>query len=72
MTKTKTARPVETPVELLADRRRELERQIEQTDRELRATERRRERLTSGRAAQLEELRGVTDAIRRLGGEQDA
>lgn len=59
---------VETPVQLLAGRKRELEGEITGIDRELRAGDRKRERLSAKRSAVLEELRGVDEAIERLGG----
>lgn len=68
MSRTKEPTKAETPVELLARRKRVLEGSIADVDRQLRAGERRRDRLTVQREAFLEELRGVDEAIERLGG----
>lgn len=70
MTRGRTKAPAraETPVELLARRKAVLEGNVADVDRQLRAGERKRDRLTVQREAFLEELRGVDEAIERLGG----
>lgn len=66
--KIKTKTTATTPVQMLADRKGQIEAEIATTDRELRSGERKRERLGAYRSALLEELRGVNEAIERLGG----
>lgn len=57
-----------TPVQMLANRKDAIEAAIVDTDRDLRSGERKRERLSAYRSSLLEELRGVGEAIERLGG----
>lgn len=66
--KIKTKTTATTPVQMLANRKEQIEAAIAGADRDLRSGERKRERLGAYRSSLLEELRGVSEAIERLGG----
>lgn len=65
---TKTESKIASPVEMLGQRKRDLEAALQKADRDIRAAARHAERLASKREALLIELRGIEEAIEKLGG----
>lgn len=68
MPKTVTRPKVQSPVEMLAERKREVEWALKETEREVRANARRAERLQAKREGLLAEVSSLDKGIEALGG----